>query len=261
MYRIEVVADRSNAAAADPVPPPSQSDAAPESMAPDGATIAALPAAERPRERFARHGPTSLSTAELLAIVIGSGTRGASAVDVGRRLLVRFGADGLGHASVEEMCQVPGCGPARAIAIKAAVELGRRAATGSTQDTRHVRSPSDAAALLEPEMRLLEQEHLRVILLNTRHRVLGVHEVYKGSLNASFVRAAEIFREPIRRNCRAILVAHNHPSGDPTPSAEDVRVTRRLVDVGRLLDIEVIDHVVIGDGAWVSLRERGLGFG
>ncbi len=227
----------------------------------DTASMVALPAAERPRERLAAHGPASLATAELLAIVIGSGTRGASAAEIGRRLLVRFGTDGLGRASIEELCQVPGCGPARAVAVKAAMELGRRAAAGPLHDSRHIRSPADAAALLGPEMRGLEQEHLRIILLNTRHRVLGVHEVYKGSLNASCVRAAEIFREPIRRNCRAILVAHNHPSGDPTPSSEDVAVTRRLVDVGSLLDIEVIDHVVIGDGAWVSLRERGLGFG
>ena len=182
-------------------------------------------------------------------------------MEIGRRLLARFGADGLARASMEELCQVPGCGPARAVAVRAAVELGRRSTAGPHHAARHVRSPGDAVALLGPEMRGLEQEHLRVIMLNTRHKVLGVHEVYKGSLHASLVRAAEVFREPIRRNCRAILVAHNHPSGDPAPSAEDVRVTRRLVEAGRILDVELLDHVVIGDGGWVSLRERGLGFG
>jgi len=226
-------------------------------------TLPEMPASERPRERLARLGPSALSTAELIAILLRTGARGSTALDVGGALLARYGAEGLATASVDDLCRVSGCGPAKALGLQAAFELGRRVASGGLASSRRpsVRSPSDAAALVEGEMATLEQEHLRVVLLNVKHRVLGVHEVYKGSVSASLVRVCEVFREAVRRNCAAIVVVHNHPSGDPSPSSEDVRVTRELVAAGRLLDIEVLDHLVIGRGRWVSLRERGLGFG
>lgn len=220
-----------------------------------------LPDRERPRERLLALGAGALASAELLAILMRTGRRGSSALDLGQQLLARFGLEGLAGASVDELCRLPGCGPSKAIEIKAALELGRRATLQSTEARRQIRSPGDAAEILTPEMAALEQEHLRVVLLNMKNRVVGIHEVYKGSVNASLVRVGEVFREAVRRNCTGIIVAHNHPSGDPAPSPEDIRITRELVAAGRLLEIEVLDHMIIARRGWVSLRERGLGFG
>jgi DNA repair protein RadC len=225
-----------------------------------GDRICDLPGPEQPRERLARQGPAALATAELVAIVVRTGGRGQSALTLARRLLTRFGLVGLASAPLEELCQEVGCGPAKASQLHAAIELGRRL-HAAAEAPRRVATPAQAAALLGPEMSLLEQEHLRVVLLSVRHDVLGVHEVYKGSVSGSLVRVAEVFREAVRRNCSAILLAHNHPSGDPSPSADDVRITQRIVEAGRLLDIEVLDHVILARRGWVSLRERGLGFG
>jgi DNA repair protein RadC len=155
---------------------------------------------------------------------------------------------------------VRGLGPAKAAQLKAAIELGRRLALEAPEERPAINSPGDAAALVQYEMAALEQEHLRVLLLDTRNRVLDINELYHGSLNASLVRVGEVFKPAIRRNAAGILVVHNHPSGDPTPSPDDVAITRALVQAGRLLDIEVVDHLVIGQGRFVSLKERGLGF-
>jgi DNA repair protein RadC len=219
-----------------------------------------LPAADLPRERLRRVGPAALATTELLAILLATGRTGASALDLGRDLLARHGLRGLARTSVDEICQLPGCGPAKAVRVLAALELGRRLSADAHDRPVQVTSPSEAAELLQSEMALLEQEHLRVVLLNMKNHVLGVHEVYKGSVSASLVRVAEVFREAVRRNCPAIIVAHNHPSGDPAPSAEDIHITRQMAEAGRLLDIELLDHIIIGRRQWVSLRERGLGF-
>ncbi|HMV30220.1 MAG TPA: DNA repair protein RadC, partial [Anaerolineales bacterium] len=143
---------------------------------------------------------------------------------------------------------------------KAAIELGRRLTLETPQERPAINSPADAAALIQYEMSALEQEHLRVILLDRRNRVLEVVEVYKGSVNSSQVRVGELFKDAIRANASAIIVAHNHPSGDPTPSPDDVAVTRAIVQAGKLLDVDVLDHLVIGQAKWVSLKERGLGF-
>ena len=218
-----------------------------------------LPGPERPRSRLVQRGPGALATAELVAIVVRTGGRGQSALTLARRLLSRFGLEGLATAPLEELCQEAGCGPAKAAQLHAAIELGRRL-HAATDAPRRISTPAQAAALLGPEMSLLEQEHLRVVLLSARHDVLGVHEIYKGSVSGSVVRVAEVFREAVRRNGSAILLAHNHPSGDPSPSADDIRITRRIVAAGRLLDIDVVDHVILARRGWVSLRERGLGF-
>jgi DNA repair protein RadC len=223
-------------------------------------SIRDLPPREKPRERLERYGAGVLSTAELLAVIVGTGGRGRSALDLGRDLLVRFDLAGLSKAAIDEICTLPGCGPAKALQIKAALELGRRLVASVPEERPQLTSPQEAALMLQGEMALLEQEHLRVVLLNVKNRIVSVHEVYKGSVSSSLVRISEVFREPVRRNCPAVIVAHNHPSGDPTPSAEDIRITRRMVEAGRLLDIEVLDHIIIGRPGWVSLRERGLGF-
>jgi DNA repair protein RadC len=221
-----------------------------------------LPAGERPRERLAHAGEGALSTTELLAIILRTGVGGESVLDMARRLLARYGGlPGLARASFAELQAEKGLGRAKTAQLKAALELGRRMLLASPAEDRFVvRSPADVAQLLMAEMAHLEQEHFRVLYLDTRNRLLDIETVYVGSLNASHIRVGEVFRDAVKRNCAAIIVAHNHPSGDPTPSPEDVEVTRQLVAAGNLLDIEVLDHLIIGQQRFVSLRERGLGF-
>jgi DNA repair protein RadC len=223
--------------------------------------IADLHESDRPRERLANLGAQALSNPELIAILLRVGVKGESAVDVGQRLLKKFGGiSGLHRASVKDLMEQHAIGKAKAAQIKAAIELGRRLTIESPTERPSVSSPSDAAALVQYEMSALEQEHLRVILLDRRNRVLEIVEVYKGSVNSSQVRVGELFKDAIRTNASAVIVVHNHPSGDPTPSPDDVAVTRAIVQAGKLLDVEVLDHMVIGQGKWVSLKERGLGF-
>ncbi|HSV85658.1 MAG TPA: DNA repair protein RadC [Levilinea sp.] len=224
--------------------------------------ITDLSASDRPRERLAELGAGSLSVPELLAILLRVGIQGENSVQMGHRLLVDLGGlRGLHRASIQEILQQRGMGLAKAAQIKAAIELGVRLSATAPDERAAIQSPSDAAALVEYEMSGLLQEHLRVINLDTRNRVLNIENVYVGSLNSSTVRVAELFRPAIQRNAAAIIMAHNHPSGDPTPSPEDVSLTRTVVQAGKLLDIELLDHLVIGVGRWVSLKQRGLGFG
>ena len=220
-----------------------------------------LPADLRPRERLAFAGPSALNTAELLAIILRIGGRGENVIRMAERLLTEFGGvAGLAQAPFDELRTHKGIGEAKAAQIKAALELGRRLQLASPDERTQIRGPEDVANLLMLEMGLLEQEHLRTVLLDTKNHVMRVANVYTGSLNTAVVRVGEVFREAIRANCAAIIVVHNHPSGDPTPSPEDVQVTETLVAAGKLLDIEVLDHVVIGRNRYVSLKERGLGF-
>ncbi|NCP15851.1 JAB domain-containing protein [bacterium] len=223
--------------------------------------ITDLAADERPRERLGKLGPQALSSAELLAILLRVGVTGENAVQVGQRLLQKFGGlTGLHRATFDEMRAQHGIGEAKAAQIKAAIELGRRLMLEAPEERPAINSPAEAAALVQYEMSGLEQEHLRVILLDTRNRVLDIVEIYRGSVNSSQVHIGEVFKPAIRRNATAIIVIHNHPSGDPTPSPDDVAVTRAILQAGKLLDIDVLDHMVIGQGRWVSLKERGLGF-
>ena len=216
---------------------------------------------ERPRERLVSLGPQALSSAELLAILLRVGVQGENAVQVGQRLLQAFGGlGGLHRAPFEELVGQHGIGEAKAAQLKAAIELGRRLMLESPEERPTINSPADAAALVRYEMAALEQEHLRALLLDTRNHVLDIVEVYRGSVNSSQVRVGEVFKAAVRRGAPAILVVHNHPSGDPTPSPDDVAVTRALVQAGKLLDVEVLDHLVIGRGRYVSMKERGLGF-
>ncbi len=223
--------------------------------------IADLDARDRPRERLAQLGPESLSSAELIGILLRVGVRGENAVEVGQRLLQTFGGiSGLHQADYPELTQQRGIGNAKAAQIKAAIELGRRLVQESPAEKPAVHSPQDAAALIQYDMGAFEQEHLRVMYLNTRNRVLGWEDVYKGPLNQSQVRIGELFKGAIRRNAASVIIAHNHPSGDPSPSPDDVAITRAIIEAGRLLDVEVLDHLIIGRGRYISLKERRLAF-
>lgn len=225
-------------------------------------TIHDMPSGERPRERLQHYGPEALSTAELMAILLRTGSRGENVLDLATRLLVEFdGLRGLTRASFSELSAVRGVGQAKAAQLKAGLEIGRRLLIAAPDERPQITSPADAANLLMLDMGHLEQEHLRLLLLDTKNRVQASPTVYKGNVNTSVIRTSELFREAIRHNSTALVIAHNHPSGDPTPSPEDVRVTRQMVEAGKLLDIEVLDHLIIGRGRYVSLKERGLGFG
>ena len=189
---------------------------------------------ERPRERLATLGPQALTNAELIGILLRVGVKGENAVMVGQRLLKKFGGlTGLHRAPFSDLKKQHGLGVAKAAHIKAAIELGRRLTIESPEERPTINSPADAAVLVQYEMSALEQEHLRVMLLDRRNRLLETVEVYKGSVNSSQVRVGELFKEAVRKNASAIIVIHNHPSGDPTPSPDDVAVTRAIVQAGK----------------------------
>lgn len=215
-----------------------------------------MPLREQPAYRITQD-PTACNITELMAAVIG----GAKQIELSQALLARF--DGnirrLYQAHPSELAKVKGIHQATAIRIKAALNLGLRLSMPGDERTA-INSPADAAALVQAEMSLLEKEHLRTILLDRRNRVLEIVEVYQGSVNSSQVRVGEVFQAAISRHASALILIHNHPSGDPTPSPDDVAVTRAIVQAGKLLDIDLLDHLVIGQGKWVSLKERGLGF-
>lgn len=224
-------------------------------------TIRELPVSDRPRERLERFGPQALSNSELLAIVLRTGNGHENALQLAQRLLVLFqGIPGLAHASINELTQIKGVGKAKAVEVHAALELGRRFLSHAQEDPPKVTSPADAANLLMLDMMGLEQEQLRAIFLDTRNQVLSIPTVYMGSLNTTTIRIGEIFKQGIKENAAALIVAHNHPSGDPSPSPEDITTTRHLIEAGKILDMEVMDHIIIGHQRYVSLKERGLAF-
>jgi DNA repair protein RadC len=216
---------------------------------------------ERPREKLKLRGPAALSDGELLAIILNTGIVGETVTDVSQRLVAQHGGlRGLFQMDVAELSRIRGLGDAKAVRLKAALELGRRLAALSPDARPQVGSPEDVVNLLQIEMAALEQEQLRVVLLDTKHRILATRTVYQGTTNQAQVRVAEVYRDAIRQNATAIVAVHNHPSGDPTPSAADVALTVELVQAGTLLDIELLDHLIIGQGRWVSLKRLGLGF-
>ena len=214
-----------------------------------------LPIHEQPAFRVARDSD-ACNLAELLAVIVG----GSGQIETAERLLVRFGSlRQIAQAHADEIARVPGVGSQTALRLKASLALGRKLL--QPEDARPVvHSPADAAQILMPVLAHREQEYLLVMLLDTRNHMLDLVEVYHGSLNSSTVRVGELFKPALQRNAAALLVAHNHPSTDPTPSPEDVSVTRVIVQAGKLLDVEVLDHLVIGLSRWVSLKEKGMGF-
>jgi DNA repair protein RadC len=217
--------------------------------------------AERPRERLAAHGAGALSSAELIGVLWGSGTRGKSALDAAADALRQHeGLVGLARASDAELESVLGVGPARAAQLVAAFELGRRVVADWPQGRWTVRAPRDVGDRLVPQMGYLEREELRVVLLNTRNTVLKLLTVYQGNVSSSLVRIAELFRDAVRLSASGLILVHNHPSGDPTPSPDDLRLTAEALAAGRLLDIAVLDHLIVAGDGFTSLRDRGVAF-
>jgi DNA repair protein RadC len=222
----------------------------------DQPKLKSLPLREQPAYRVSQNA-AACNLAELLAAVIG----GQKQVEISEALLARFDGDirRLYLAHPAELTTVRGISKTTAVRIKAALNLGLRLNIPA-EERPAINSPADAAALVQYDMSLLEKEHLRVLLLDRRNRVLDMEEIYQGSVSSSQVRVGEVLRPAIKQLASAIIVVHNHPSGDPTPSPDDVAVTRAIVQGGKLLDVDVLDHLVIGQGRWVSLKERGLGF-
>ncbi|CAA9227700.1 MAG: UPF0758 family protein [uncultured Chloroflexi bacterium] len=225
-----------------------------------------LPSDERPRERLMKYGAANLSNAELLAIIWRTGSSGKereSVLSMAQRALSHFGSlAGLAKANITELSALNGIGAVKAIEVMAAIELGRRLAVAVPEERPVIHSPREVVNLVHSEMALLDQEELWLLLLNSKNQVLAIRRTYRGTINASSVRVAELFRAAIRENAVSVIIVHNHPSGDPTPSPEDVRVTSEAFRAGELLDVAVLDHIIVGAGRdrYVSMKERGLGF-
>ncbi len=216
---------------------------------------------ERPRERLQQRGPQSLSNGDLLAILLNTGTKGDPVTAIAQRLIAEHGGLlGLVKLELSELTAIKGVGPVKATKLKAAFEIANRVQALGSDARPRISSPDDVVNLVGLEMSLLDQEELRVVALDTKHRVQGIRTLYRGSVNQAQVRIGEVFRDAVRSNAVALVVVHNHPSGDPTPSAADVSLTEALVEAGKLLDIELLDHLIIGQGAHVSLKRLGLGF-
>ncbi len=220
-----------------------------------------MPADERPRERLRDRGPEALNNAELLAILLRTGGNGENVLNLAQRVMARVeGVASLGRVTLSDLCAIRGIGEAKAAQILAGIELGRRIVKAMPESRPTIRCSDDIDRLVRPDLVDQEQEHLKVVLLNTRNQVMGVRTAYIGSVHSAVVRTSELLREAVRENCPSIILVHNHPSGDPSPSPDDAAMTKHVVEAGKMLNIEVLDHVVVARGGCVSLKERGLGF-
>jgi len=217
-----------------------------------------VPIYERPRERMLAYGSAALADAELLAILLRTGTDEESAYQLAQRLLSNFeDLRGLSEATQEELTTLRGIGPVKAAELRAAFELGKRLSSKGNLGQKVIRLPRDVADIMIPEMRDLKQEHFVCLFLNTKNRIIGKQTIFVGSLDASIVHPREVFKEAIKRSSAAVICLHNHPSGDPTPSREDIEVTRTLRQAGEVVGISVLDHVIIGYDRYISLKEAG----
>jgi DNA repair protein RadC len=228
-------------------------------MTKDSFTIHDLPAAERPRERLQKFGAEALSAQEILALILGSGA-GESVMVTAQRLLSRFGnLKGISVASIEELSKIKGIGIAKAAKIKASFELANRLdGYTETGGKTVIKNPEDIAGVVRGKLRGKKKEHFLALLLDTRNQVLKVAEISIGSLDSSIVHPREVFKEAIAASAAAVIFAHNHPSGDCTPSTDDIELTKRLAQAGQIIGIEVLDHIIIGDRNHLSLKNKGL---
>ena len=219
-----------------------------------------IPENERPKEKLLRYGAESLSNPELLAIVLRTGTKGENVLNLSQKIIAELnGLNGILNASVKEMTKIKGVKEAKASQILAIAELFRRFNTyKSFNEFKRITSPREVANMLYGEMGASNQEVLKLIILNTKNEVIKIKDVFKGSLNSSLVHPREIFNEAIRSSAASIIICHNHPSGDPTPSSEDIKVTTRINESGEIIGIKLIDHIIIGRNNYVSLKEKGI---
>ncbi len=218
-----------------------------------------IPKEERPRERMLQYGASAVSNAELIAILIRTGTISESAVNLAQRVLKEAGGlRKLVNLSTEQLVEIKGIGYAKALQLQAGIELGRRLAQSELDPASIIRSPEDVAHYVMEDLRYLQKEHFVCLFLNTKNHVIGKETLSIGSLNASIVHPREVFRAAIQRSSASIVCIHNHPSGDPTPSSEDIEMTNRLIEAGNVIGIEVLDHLIIGEHKFISLKEQGL---
>ncbi|HCW04451.1 MAG TPA: hypothetical protein DGK91_07950 [Clostridium sp.] len=218
-----------------------------------------LPVNERPRERLLRYGPENLSNSELLAIILRSGSKGENIINLCNRILTETGGlNGLLTSNAQDFMKLKGVKKAKAAQLLALAEISKRFRSYKSGEEYRITSPSAVADLVMESMRTLKQEVLKIILVNTKNRVILMKDVSVGSINTSIVHPREVFTEAIKRNATSIIICHNHPSGDPTPSNEDVNITHRLRECGKLIGIQVLDHIIIGNGSYVSMKEKGI---
>ncbi|NLJ89166.1 MAG: DNA repair protein RadC [Epulopiscium sp.] len=218
-----------------------------------------LPKLERPYEKLEHFGPQALSEAELLAIIFRTGSRNIRAVELAQRLLALEkdeGIYGLYQYSLDELMNIKGIGRVKAIQIKAVLELSKRISRHQAAVKYRINSPASIASIYMEEMRYLKQEHFKIVLLDTKNQIIGSQDITKGSINSSIVHPREVFKYAIKKSAVGIIMLHNHPSGDPSPSKEDIAVTKRMKEVGELVGINLLDHIIIGDGLYISLKER-----
>jgi DNA repair protein RadC len=229
----------------------------------DSFTVRDLPPAERPRERLIQLGAEALSAQEILALILGRGVKGESVMVTAQKLLSKFGSlRGIADSSVEELTQINGIGPAKAAQLKAAFDLARRLEAGPREGKAAIKSPEDVVSAIAGTLKGKKREHFLTLLLDTRNRLIRVAPISMGSLDSSIVHPREVFKEAISASAASVIFVHNHPSGDPEPSEDDIELTKRLVEAGKLLGIVVLDHVIVGDGSFVSLKgSKDLRFG
>ncbi|MFW6007357.1 MAG: RadC family protein [Halanaerobiales bacterium] len=222
-------------------------------------TLKQLPEEDRPREKLIKYGAKNLSNAELLALIIRTGNRKRTAIELSQDILSYFGGlNSLTSLSVEEIKQIKGIGVAKSTQIKALIEISKRLAASSDQNRIIVKEPQDVSNVMMPRLRYNKQEVFSLILLNIKNQIIAISEITKGGLTSSIVHPREVFKEAIKRSSAAIILVHNHPSGIPEPSDEDIKITKRLIECGKIIGIEIMDHIVIGDGIYVSLKEKQL---
>lgn len=224
----------------------------------DGYTIKSLPEDERPREKLIKYGASTLSNAELIAIALRTGCKNHTVLTLAKQLLANSsGIERLSDISVEELTETKGIGPSKAAQLIAAIELGRRVSI--SEDKRHkIKSPTDISAYLIKDMGDLQREHFNIVMLDNKNYIIEVYNVSIGSLNSAIVHPREVFRNAIRRSSASIILAHNHPSGDVSPSKEDIAITKRLVECGELMGIAVLDHIIVGKTEYFSFKEQSI---
>jgi DNA repair protein RadC len=222
-------------------------------------TVRDLPKPERPRERLQKLGPDALSSQELLALVIGRGIPKKSVITIAQELMARFGnVKAISQATLEELSQIKGIGPAKAAQIKACFELAKRENLEADEESFDIKNPEAVFKLMSSSIKDKAKEHFKLILLNSRNKKIGLSTISIGTLTTSLVHPREVFKDAITHSAASVILAHNHPSGDPEPSEDDLKITRKLVESGKILGVEVIDHIIIGKTNFYSFREKGL---